>query len=235
MGVLVHGVISADAVIADRDLSDAAQRPIRCVTAGALGAVVSDVPGDHVPPARANLLAHLRVLEAAAERTTVLPMRFGVVVPDDATLTTTYLLDREEDLLRALDRLRDRVEMRVSDRYVEDQVIGLVLSDDRIAAGLRGRSDMESKIQLGERITEGIDHRRILDAEPLVEELRPLAGDISRGEPKDAMDVLVASFLVSNDAVGSFEQAVERLRVRIAPVMTIELSGPLPPFSFTED
>lgn len=236
MGVLVHGVVEASAVggVPDRDLEDAAAFPVRWVTAGGLAALVADVPGEEVLPSRSNLLGHLRVLETAAQATVVLPMRFGVVVPDDETLTAEYLVDRETQLLKGLQRLRDRVELRVKVRYVEDEVLREVLAQDPAALRLRGRTDVESKLRLGERIAAGIDRRRQHDAAAILNVLTPLADEVATSEVSAPMDVAAISFLASADGLEAFERAVERLRVRSAPVMTIELAGPLPPFSFTE-
>lgn len=236
MGVLVHAIVDAEGIgaLADSDITDVAEQPTRWVPCGDLAALVSDVPDEDVLPSRANLVAHLRVLETAAQATTVLPMRFGVVVPDDETLTADYLVDRREQLARALVRLRHRRELRVHVRYVEDVVVRQVVEHDPTAARLRGASGMDAKMRLGERIAEGISRRRQQDAQPLLAELRPLADDVSVSDVADALDVLVASFLVPDDGLATFDRAVEELRERITPMMSVELVGPLPPFSFTE-
>ncbi|MDP8969451.1 MAG: GvpL/GvpF family gas vesicle protein [Actinomycetota bacterium] len=235
MGVVVHGIVDADSVpaLSEAALGVAAGRPVRCVVSEDLAGLVTDGPDSEVPPSRANLLAHTRLLEAVAEQTTVLPMRFGVVVHDDAALRRDYLAARQEELRRSLARLRGFVELRLRASYVEDEVVRVVLEGDRKAARLRGRPGMQAKVELGERISAGIDARRERDAQVALDALAPRAADVAVTPVVGGLDVLVASFLVASDRHAAFDTAVDELAGRLAPVATVELVGPMPPFSFT--
>jgi hypothetical protein len=236
MAVIVHGIAAADAVsaLSDHQLAEVAERPVRTVSSGALAALVSDVPGEQALPSRANLLAHTRLLELVAGQSTVLPMRFGVVAPDDAAIRDEYLSARQEPLTEALDHVEGCVELRVRARYAEDEVIRAVLAHDRAAARLRERQDVAAKIRLGERIANGIDARRVHDAATLHAALAPHAIRVADSDAPGALDVLAASFLVERDAVDGFERALSELAAEMEPIVTLQLVGPLPPFSFSE-
>jgi hypothetical protein len=236
MAVIVHGIAAADAVsaLSDHQLAEVAERPVRTVSSGALAALVSDVPGEHALPSRANLLAHTRLLELVAGTATVLPMRFGVVAPDDGAIRDEYLTAREAPLTNALDRLSGCVELRVRARYAEEEVIRAVLATDRTAARLRERQDVAAQMQLGERIAHGIDARRPRDAAALREALTPHALEMADSDPPGALDVLAASFLMDRSAVDTFERTVSDLGAEVEPLLTLQLVGPLPPFSFSE-
>ena len=87
--VYVYGVVGADAVAPDCAGIDA--EPLRLIGDDGLAGLVSDVTEE---PAfgRAALTAHSDVLEAVLATATVLPMRFGVVMEDDAAVRE-HLLD----------------------------------------------------------------------------------------------------------------------------------------------
>lgn len=237
MGVLVHGIVDADSVpaLSPAALAVAAGRPVRWVVSGELAALVSDGPDGEVLPSRANLLAHTRVLETVAQTMTVLPMRFGVVVPDDAALQRDYLVARRDELRRCLDRLRGFVEFRLRISYVEEEVVRAVLAGDRAAARLRGRPSMQDKVQLGQHISAGIDARRERDAQAALDALAAHAADVSVTALLGGLDVLAASFLVASERHSAFDVAVDELAGRLSPLATVELVGPLPPFSFAAE
>jgi anti-sigma-K factor RskA len=71
--VYVYGVV---------DAADAGAMPARVVREGNLAALVADIQPGSVNAAKA-VREHWRVLEAAIETATVLPLRFGTVMADD--------------------------------------------------------------------------------------------------------------------------------------------------------
>ena len=100
----VYGIVAAHQPDALADLPAVGGAPpgdLRTVTEPglAVSAVVSPAPAD-LRGKRRDLLAHQRVLDALAEQGAVLPMRFGVVTPDEPTLLAS--LRTETDRYRAL-------------------------------------------------------------------------------------------------------------------------------------
>src|SRR3954468_4606944 len=72
---------------------------VRGVRSGTVAALVSDVSaaemsGQGVRGMRRDMKAHSAVLNALAARTTVLPARFGVVLPDERALVAEFLEPR---------------------------------------------------------------------------------------------------------------------------------------------
>ena len=65
--------------------------PIALVKADGVAALTSDVPGEFLEAGREELLTHSRVLEGALEDGTVLPMRFGVVMPGEESVRDELL------------------------------------------------------------------------------------------------------------------------------------------------
>jgi hypothetical protein len=233
VALLVHGIVRAGAVSAD-DLGDATDADLELITHSGTSAITTHAPDGEVLPSRTNLLRHTRVLETAAGVTTVLPMRFGTVVPDGATLVNDYLDPEEQALLAALDRLAGHVEVRVRGRFDEAALLQLVVAADPQVEALRGRPDMDARIRLGERVVEGIEAQRARHLELVVDALQPPATDVAPGRLTDRLEAFLVSFLVDRGRMPDFERALERLGEAVAPVVGVELIGPLPPFSFAD-
>lgn len=231
MPLLVHGIIRAGS-LAEGELSDDADGDVGIIAHGELAGIVTTTDEGEVMPSRANLLRHTRVLETATETTTVLPMRFGVVVPDGDTLVREYLVPEQDRLLGTLTRLDGHVEIRLRGRYDEESAIRVVVASDRRAARLRGRRGMDAKMELGERIVAGLEALREQHLQQAVDALRPPAADAAPGRVAEPLDAFAISFLVDHDELEHFDREVERLADTLAPVVELKLIGPLPPFSF---
>jgi hypothetical protein len=229
--LLVHG-IAREAPEAARE--DDGSPSYLTVADGPLVGLVSETPDEEALPTRANLLHHTQVLEHVTEHSTVLPMRFGVVVPDAEVLIADFLTPEREKLLATLDRLEGHVELRLRGAYDEAQVIRVVLDEDPRAARLRGRGGTDAKMELGERIVAGIERRRARDVAVVDAALGPHAAAATTVSVTQPLDAFSNSYLVSADGRDSFEAAVDRLGEQLAPVVKLELVGPVPPFSFAD-
>src|SRR5687767_3479232 len=78
-------------------------RPVRILRHRALGALVSDVTlpevsSENLRLMRRNMKAHAAVLNAVVAAASVLPVRFGVVFPDEGSLVKK-ILDPQHKLL----------------------------------------------------------------------------------------------------------------------------------------
>src|SRR5919202_5864869 len=96
-GKYVYGVVRAKGRAKPKG-KGIAGKPLKVVTANGIGALTSDVPSDELEAGRDELLTHSRVLENALEKGVVLPMRFGVVMPDEETVRTELLDAHREEL-----------------------------------------------------------------------------------------------------------------------------------------
>lgn len=231
MPFLVHGVSRELPPAATEDAETPA---FRSVTAGGLVGLASETEETEALPTRANLLHHTKVIEHVGAHVTVLPMRFGVVVPDLDALVADFL-EPEGDRLRAtLERIEGHVELRLRGRYEEPHVIREVLDSDPRAAQLRGRRGTDAKMELGERIVEGIARQREHDTARVSAALGAHAAAVTSGPTAEPLDAFSLSFLVSDEQRADFEAAVDRIGETLAPLVRLELVGPIPPFSFTD-
>lgn len=236
-GLYVYGVTRADVPAPSRPGVD--DSPVQTVERGPMAALVSEVPDEPVPGRAKNLTAHSEVLRAAMDGGTVLPMRFGVLMPDADTVKRDLLEAREKWLADMLDALDGRVEMTVSALYREDVLLREVVSHDREIGALRERVRNKpaaathfERIRLGELIAAAVDARRSADAGAILDTLRPHADAYVPGDPLHEHMVVNSAFLVRRDSLAAFDAAVERVSAERAERMHFKLTGPLPPFSF---
>ncbi|MER6530240.1 GvpL/GvpF family gas vesicle protein [Streptomyces sp. NPDC001508] len=207
---------------------------VRTVRAGELTAVVSDAP-DGLRAKRRDVAAHQAVLESLMADGAALPMRFGLVGPDDAQVAAV-LDDRRESYKELLAQLDGCLEFNVKvSRDADDLLKEIVRASDeirRLNEFTRENPDAQNeKMRLGELIAEEVEARQEREAKEITERLSPAALDTVVGEaPQDAL--LNVSFLVKRDKAAAFSQAVHEEAALHGDAYTIRLNGPLPPYSF---
>jgi hypothetical protein len=163
-------------------------------------------------PSRHEVLTHERVLEAVMERGPVLPLRFGTQLASEQELEAA-LRERRDELLRALERVRGRVEL------------GL-----RVLAGRGERTRGSGRDYLLGRLAE--QRRAETVARDLHAPLADLALASRLGERLSPPAILVGSYLVEEGAVERFRSRGRDLAAR-HPDLSVVVTGPWPPYSFT--
>jgi hypothetical protein len=207
---------------------------------GDLAAIVGPAPSGPVVPSRKNLDAHTAVLRAAMTNASVAPMRFGVVMPQDA-VERELLEAPRESLHELLERLDGVVELELKVVYDEDAVLREVVAAEPGIGRLRERlrrvpddAAYYDRILLGELVAQGVERARAARAERILAALRPYAVELRVADDLPERVALKASFLVEDGAVARFEQTAEEAAAEAAPAYKLHLFGPLPPFSFVD-
>jgi Gas vesicle synthesis protein GvpL/GvpF len=236
--VYVYGVLAA-ADAASLTTTGVEGSPVRAVQSGDLAALVSDVAGGALAAAR-EVRAHWRVLEAASEQTTVLPVRFGTVMEDDDAVCEQLLTDGAERLNALLQQLTGRVQLTVRGTYAEDALLRGVVAGSREIAALRERvrslpeaAGYYERIRLGELIAAEVERQRTVDAAHAHERLASLAV-ATREESTGADGAFHLAFLVERDRVDAFSGAVGELIEELGDRVAVRYVGPLAPYSFAD-
>jgi gas vesicle protein GvpL/GvpF len=239
-GKYVYGVIRGSARSKPR-VKGIAGKPLRVVKSDGLGALVSDVPNKTLEAGREELLTHARVLEKALEHGAVLPMRFGVVMPDESAVRNDLLGAHAAELEAQLQEMDGKVEVNVKGFYDEGVVLREVVAENRNVAELREfvQSQPEDatyyeRIRLGELIADALSAKRDGDEERILGRLGPHAVAVERGPLVHEHMVVNGSFLVERDGFSTFDHALEELAAEQHPRIGFKLTGPLPPHSFVE-
>jgi hypothetical protein len=214
---------------------------VHVVWADEIGAVVRPAAADVSKPDRRALTSHARVLQQTMAWATVLPMRFGVVMPSDEVVREELLRARRNELVRLLDAFEGRVEVTLKAFYDEDVILQEIVEENPQIARLRetvrrvpGDASFYDRIRLGEMIVGAMRKKRDADARRIVATLRPYAVDVSIDETFVERVALRGAFLVEESRLNEFDAAVEGLSRDLAARIRFKYVGPLPPHSFVD-
>lgn len=213
--------------------------PVRLVTHGRCGALVSDLAADRPLGVRADLMAHERTLEALArEHVPVLPFRFGAAMTGPAEVADEMLAPNQEAFLDDLDRITGRIELVVKGRYEEESAFREVLGEDPEVLGMREQirgvpedASHEQRIRIGERVAEALTRKQAADTERLLAVLAPFADEVA---PRQAYEdeAANAAFLIEQSRRKDFDAALDELGDQWAGRVRLRVLGPVPPYDF---
>ncbi|MEV8397282.1 GvpL/GvpF family gas vesicle protein [Streptomyces niveus] len=209
--------------------------PVRLLPADDLAVVVSAAyPG--LRARRRDLMAHQGLLMTLAEAGPVLPMRFGMVAPDEATVLAGVAA-RHGEHVAVLERLDSRVEMNIKITPVQDNLAALLREDPavrRIREETRRHPGYEANVRLGEAVAAGLRRRAAVAAARLPAEFAGITGmaDDVRPGPDVEGCVLNVSFLVPRREEGRFRNVAERFAADHRDRLELRVTGPLPCYSF---
>jgi len=206
---------------------------------GRLAAIVSDVDPD-ARVQREDLLAHAHVLEAIVEDTTVLPMRFGVILGSEEELSEQVLQTGESRLLVLLDEFDGLQQLAVKAVHDEEEVLRSLLEQDSQVRAFRdsvvaGGATHEAKLELGQMVARGIEAIERMDAAMLIDELRPLVRDVKVEDSSKRKNVLDAALLVRRADRAQVDKAIAGVIRRLPPRLRLRYVGPQPPYAFIDN
>jgi hypothetical protein len=233
--VYVYGIVPSG------ELEDAPSDEVRLVVHGDLAAIVSDVQEGTRTAAR-HVRAHWRVLEDAAGKATVVPVRFGTVMAGDGAVVNELLAPDHDRLAGQLAQLAGKVQLTVKALYDEDSLLRGVVSGSREVERLRERvrslpeaAGYYDRIRLGELVAAEVEQARERDAAWVIGRLEPLAVAARREEVASSDGAMTAAFLVERERVPEVEKVMTALAEEGAGRMRLQLIGPLPPYSFADE
>ncbi|MEV7225967.1 GvpL/GvpF family gas vesicle protein [Polymorphospora sp. NPDC051019] len=245
-GTWVHAVsrgLSADRLAGITGVGGA---PVRAVAAAGLVAVVATVDlAEYGEEAlRRNLenldwltsvaRTHHEVADAVARLGPVVPARLATVQLDDARVAA-MLTEHHDDLTAALDRVEGRIEWGVKAYAVPAPTAP---AEPAGAGGGAGRAYLMRK-RARMTATETAERTAAADADRLHAALAGRSLEARHHPPQDGRlsgrpewMVLNGAYLVDADRADDFADLVRELAPR-HPGVTVELTGPWPPYSFT--
>ena len=203
---------------------------LRLVTADGLSAVVSDRGRDGLAGSEAELWAHETVVERVMAKRTVLPMRFGSTLEDEAAVRA-LLHERRTALVEALDRVRGAVELGLRAAWSTQ---ALEENANWTSAPELGSSDDDDHrpgtAYLAVRLER--DRRAKALADRIDGPLRGLARASERRLKPGQGTLLRSAYLVDRERLDAFRARVEELDDEIGEA-EIVCTGPWPPYSFS--
>ncbi|MFG2650430.1 GvpL/GvpF family gas vesicle protein [Streptomyces sp. NPDC048436] len=236
MPTYIYAITAADHPMELGGLKGVGEPPteLRTVRTQALTAVVSDVP-EGLRAKRRDLVAHQSVLERLMADGSALPMRFGLVGSDDNQVQV--VLDEQQDAYIArLGEVDGCLEFNLKASRDEDDLLHEIVEESAEVRRLneltrQNPGAQDEKVALGELIAQEVSAREESDGQSLVERLAPSAVRTVVSQPtKDHF--LNVSFLVKRAEAAAFSQALHELAEERGEAYTLNVNGPLPPYSF---
>ena len=204
-----------------------------------VSALVSRVPIDRPIGTPADLRAFKQLLDGIATRSAVLPAHFGTTL--DSRDAVAQLVEARHDEYRSLlNELDGRVEYLVRARYVEQVLLGEIISENAEAAQLRDairdqppELTMDHRMRLGEIVNYAIEAKRSADTQRLVDVLTPVSAARVARPPAHEEEAANVAFLIDADRQDEFEHELADLAKTWQDRATVRLLGPLAPWDFT--
>jgi hypothetical protein len=228
-GWSVYGVIRADEFepLHGGELGHWGLQPVRHKEVCALG---SNVP---VSEPRQALQRHADLVQRVFERVTILPARYGVVLPEPGRVVATLLEPYHDRLVAELDRLKGMTQVVVTGVHREQQALARLLRRDHALAARRHEAarSYDNAIRLGQYVAAQLERMRVEDATTALEALRPNAVEERAAQAAHEHMFLHTFFLVHRSAMRAFDDAVGDLKRRL-PHAVIRAVGPQAPYAF---
>jgi Gas vesicle synthesis protein GvpL/GvpF/Lsr2 len=239
-GVYVYGILPADIEVTD-DIPGVGKHPglLRVVRSGGLAALISEVDVSGRLGSADDLRTYREILDATAVEVPVLPLRFGTVLASEDAVAEELLTVRHDEFTAALEQLEGRVEFQVKGRYVQDAVLGEVLSQNKKAARLRDAIQGEdldaarkARLDLGRFIDAAVTARREQDARALRQAMERLCVASAARELAHELDAVDIAFLVALTQEREVEEVIEDLAREWEGRIEVRLLGPMAVYDF---
>lgn len=227
MMIYAYAIIDRPAIPAP-DISGLEGAALDTLSYRDIGAVVSRCATGKAPPVEANLWQHETVVEALMTDHSVLPMRFGTMLSDEAAVQAT-LVKRYAEFTAGLDHVRGYVELGLRVLWDDDSAPPLT-PDQQQPSHSSGRAYMMARLEEESKLQVRRERAKAL-VEDIHTPLARLAAETTRRMLITPRLLFTAAYLVKREQVAAFRRGVETLSSTY-PEVRLLCTGPWPPFSF---
>lgn len=177
------------------------------------------------------LLAAQRIVESVMTCAPVLPVSFGTIADDDATVQR-ILAEGHELFDQAFAELGERIEIDLSVLWNVQTIVREVAQTGDLAARLAAGNTEAVRRGAGEELMREIQIRREKLGSSILDMLRPLVADCIATAPAEPEAVVNLALLLDRDAMDTLESALVELDERFSGGLSFRMVGPMAPYSF---
>jgi Gas vesicle synthesis protein GvpL/GvpF len=239
-GLYLYGIFPS-AGIQEMMLEGLDQQPVQSHTVDEFTFLYSESQQERYLASRRNLLGHERVLEQAMERghRTLLPLQFGLIVDDWATVEDQLIKTQSEGLKKLFSKLEGRREVSIKIFWEADRELEDLMEENAALRAERDRLEgtslsMDQIVKIGQAIEREMGDRKQEIIEVFQETLNPLA--IERIENDLLTDSMIynAAYLIPWEAEPQFSDQVEALDQQFENRLRIRYNNFTAPFNFAQ-
>ncbi|TWD81698.1 gas vesicle protein GvpL/GvpF [Kribbella amoyensis] len=237
-GCYLYGIAAAGLDL-PKTLTGLDDEAVEVIPHGEVAAITSPVSTTRPLTRRADLVAHGRVLDAAAAAGPVLPVRFGSVLEDRDQLLAEVLEPGGDEFAPMLRELAGSAQYTIRVRYDEARVLAEVVAENPEIAQLRLRTRdrpehaaYHDRVRLGELVARALEAKQDEDADAVLAVFEPLVLDARVRDGAGLDQVIDVAYLVRDDQRPVFEQTAEQLAKELAGRARVKLVGPSAAYDF---
>jgi len=211
-----------------------AYQDLSCVVSNYFGKEFNSISKEEVVRC---LLAHQVVVEHVMREHTVLPVKFGTVLPTSDEVRS-LLLQGHSQFVEALAWIQDKVEIEVAATWDTKQILQEISTEPEIflaskaIAGRPEQQTLQEQIGLGRMVKASMDRRRSGYRERMINFLMSVAVDVQPNALVSDEMVMNVAFLVEKANQEEFDSCVNQLNDLFHNQINFRIIGPLPPYTF---
>ncbi len=209
------------------------------VLSGKLAAIVSDIEPQTLRPERKLLRAHSAVLGQVMDQAPMLPVAFGIIASSEREVRN-LLAEHVDDFLTQLHAVKGNVELGLRIRLRDPDAFGYYVQALPELKAMRddlyreGEPSREEKIELGKSFVGLLNDFREATADKVLDGIKSVASQTVVNEPRNESEVVNLAALVPHKKVGAFNAAVKKLGASLPENFQVDVTGPWPPYNFTQ-
>lgn len=233
----IYAIIPMDVGVFEAVAAVVASASLRMVMARPFAAVVGNgikTVGRNREELMPLLLSYQRLIEQILRVSPVLPVRFGTLAPDEASVLA-MLSTGGPKIAAAFDQIAGCVQMEIVVKWDAEAVFSEIAEETAIASLKQQWKDQPSeelRAAIGDRVKQSLEHRRAALAQSLLGSLRALAADAIAYPPTDDRVVLQAALLMRPADLTALDNLLEELDTLHGGRISFRLIGPLAPCCF---
>jgi hypothetical protein len=208
-----------------------------------LAALVSFSPIVKYAVTRANSMAHIKVLEMAMQKYTVLPVRFCTIAESKERIIEKVLQARYQEFLDLLAEMEGKMELGVRARWTDLNAIFSEVVEENTAikaikeAVLNEKNEQKKyagKIKIGQLVQNALEEKKKREASELLESLKPLSLDYKENRIYGDMNLISVAFLITREQECAFDLKMQELEKTYGGRKQLKYIGPVVPYNFVE-
>ncbi|MFP4253708.1 MAG: GvpL/GvpF family gas vesicle protein [Halothece sp.] len=217
------------------------KQPIYSHTVEGFTFLYSEAQQSRYLASRRNLITHTKVLEEAMEKgqRTLLPLQFGLIVPDWETVVQDLLSHQGETLQNLFKKLEGKREVSLKIYWETEVELNSLLDEN---PSLKARRDnlegknlsMDEVIGIGQALEQAMEARKQEVIAHFEEALFPFAFEVRHNDVLTETMIYNTAFLISWESEPEFGKKVEAVDAQFAPRLKIRYNNFTPPYNFVE-